>query len=588
MAEERVDRRLAAIFAGDIAGYGRLMGADEEGTLRQLKGHRKELVDPKITEHRGRIVKTTGDGMLVEFVSVVDAVRCAVDIQRGMLERNSNVPTEKSIQFRIGINVGDIIIDGDDIYGDGVNVAARLEALADPGGIMVSRVVHDQVQDKLGFEFDDMGEQAVKNIARPVSVHRVHLTEQAPKSVASTAGKVERTASERPSIAVLPFVNMSGDTEQEYFADGISEDIITGLSKLRWFFVIARNSSFAYKGKTIDVKRAARDLGVRYVLEGSVRKGGNRVRITAQLIDAATGNHIWADRYDGELTDVFALQDDITRKVVAAIEPKLLEAEGIRSQKRSPEDLDAWDMVIQANALFWRLSKADGEAAIAILRRAVERYPDYGPAYSMQAFMLLLSQLTGWTIDESLGRQAVTLVERAAELDDSDPWAHLALGYAALSRRRTDEAVEEFQRALDLNPNFAIAHGYLAMALALDGRSEKAIAHAEQAIHMSPHDPQNAIFNMSIAVAHYLADRYPEAVAFGRKAIQQRTQFTSGHRIYIASLAQAGQIEEAREALARVKELFPEMSIAWIKQYVPYTAGPMNKFLEGMRKAGLE
>jgi len=588
MAEERVDRRLAAIFAGDIAGYGRLMGADEEGTLRQLKGHRKELVDPKITEHRGRIVKTTGDGMLVEFVSVVDAVRCAVDIQRGMLERNNNLPTEKSIQFRIGINVGDIIIDGDDIYGDGVNVAARLEALADPGGIMVSRVVHDQVQDKLGFEFDDMGEQAVKNIARPVSVHRVHLTEQAPKSVASTAGKVERTASERPSIAVLPFVNMSGDTEQEYFADGISEDIITGLSKLRWFFVIARNSSFAYKGKTIDVKRAARDLGVRYVLEGSVRKGGNRVRITAQLIDAATGNHIWADRYDGELTDVFALQDDITRKVVAAIEPKLLEAEGIRSQKRSPEDLDAWDMVIQANALFWRLSKADGEAAIAILRRAVERYPDYGPAYSMQAFMLLLSQLTGWTIDESLGRQAVTLAERAAELDDSDPWAHLALGYAALSRRRTDEAVEEFQRALDLNPNFAIAHGYLAMALALDGRSEKAIAHAEQAIHMSPHDPQNAIFNMSIAVAHYLADRYPEAVAFGRKAIQQRTQFTSGHRIYIASLAQAGQIEEAREALARVKELFPEMSIAWIKQYVPYTAGPMNKFLEGMRKAGLE
>jgi adenylate cyclase len=289
-----------------------------------------------------------------------------------------------------------------------------------------------------------------------------------------------------------------------------------------------------------------------------------------------------------ELTDVFALQDDITRKVVAAIEPKLLEAEGIRSQKRSPEDLDAWDMVIQANALFWRLTKADGEAAIAILRRAVERYPDYGPAYSMQAFMLLLSQLTGWKIDESLGRQAATLAERAAELDDSDPWAHLALGYAALSRRRTDEAVEEFQRALDLNPNFAIAHGYLAMALALDGRSEKAIAHAEQAIHMSPHDPQNAIFNMSIAVAHYLADRYPEAVAFGRKAIQQRTQFTSGHRIYIASLAQAGQIEEAREALARVKELFPEMSIAWIKQYVPYTAGPMNKFLEGMRKAGLE
>src|SRR5262245_27448352 len=288
MPEDRVDRRLAAILAADIAGYSRLMSIDEEGTLRQLKAHRKELVDPKITEHRGRIVKTTGDGMLVEFVSVVDAVRCAVDVQRGMAERTAQLPPEKRIQFRVGINVGDIIIDGDDIYGDDVNVAARLEALADPGGIMVSRVVHDQVQDKLGFQFDDLGEQAVKNIARPVGVHRIHLTEQAAPAK-PTAVTAEHFASDRPSIAVLPFVNMSGDPEQEFFADGISEEIITGLSKLRWFFVIARNSSFAYKGKAVDVKRAARELGVRYILEGSVRKGGNRVRITAQVIDAASG-----------------------------------------------------------------------------------------------------------------------------------------------------------------------------------------------------------------------------------------------------------------------------------------------------------
>src|SRR5262249_50858798 len=323
MAEDRVDRRLAAIFAGDIAGYSQLMGADEEGTLRHLKAHRKELVDPKITEHRGRIVKTTGDGMLVEFVSVVDAVRCAVDIQRGMLERNRDVPPEKRIQFRIGINVGDIIIDGDDIFGDGVNVAARLEAMADPGGVMVSGVVHDQVRDKLSFSFEDMGEQTVKNIARPIGVHRVSLTESAPPATlksATAATKTEPSTANRPSIAVLPFVNMSGDPEQEYFADGISEEIITGLSKLRWLFVIARNSSFAYKGKAVDLKRVSRELGVRYVLEGSVRKGGNRLRITAQLIDVATGNHIWADRYDGELTDVFALQDEITRKAVAAIQ----------------------------------------------------------------------------------------------------------------------------------------------------------------------------------------------------------------------------------------------------------------------------
>ena len=586
MVEERVDRRLAAIFAGDVVGYSRLMGTDEEGTLRQLKTHRKELVDPKITEHRGRIVKTTGDGILVEFVSVVDAVRCAVDIQRGMHERNSDIPAEKRIQFRIGINVGDIIIDGDDIYGDGVNVAARLEALAEPGGILVSRVVHDQVQDKLGFEFDDMGEQAVKNIARPVGVHRVHLTEQVTKSVVS-AGKTDRATSERPSIAVLPFANMSGDPEQEYFADGISEDIITGLSKLRWFFVIARNSSFTYKGKVIDVKRAARELSVRYVLEGSVRKGGNRVRITAQLIDAATGNHVWADRYDGDLTDIFALQDEITRKVVAAIEPKLLEAESIRSQHRSPDDLDAWDLVVQANSLFWRLTKSEGETAIAMLKRAVERYPDYAPAYSMLAFALLASRLFGWTTETQL-KPAAALATRAAELDDSDPWAHLALGFVSHSMRKTDHAVEEYERAINLNPNFAAAHGYLGFTLSLAGRSDQAIMHLENAMRMSSHDPQNAIFNNGLAVAHYLAGQYVEAVGFARKSVQQRDGMMSGHRIYVASLAQAGQIEEARKALERLKELQPDVSIAWIEENVPYPLDNLPKFVEGMRKAGLE
>ncbi len=591
MAEERVDRRLAAIFAGDVAGYSRLMGVDEEGTLRQLKTHRKELIDPKITEHRGRIVKTTGDGVLVEFVSVVDAVRCAVDIQRGMVERNAEVPADRRIEFRVGINVGDIISDSNDIYGDGVNVAARLEALAEPGGIMVSRNVHDQVRDKLSFGFEDMGEQTVKNIARPIGVYHVSLVENAAPiavKVAAAAAKTELSSADRPSIAVLPFANMSGDPEQEYFADGISEDIITGLSKLRWFFVIARNSSFTYKGKAVDVKRVARELGVRYVLEGSVRKGGNRVRITAQLIDAATGNHIWADRYDGDLTDVFALQDEITKKVVAAIEPRLLEAEGIRSQNRSPEDLGAWDMVIQANSLFWRLTKVEGEAAIATLKRAVERYPDYAPAHSMLAFMLLVSGYVGWTVTKPQVKQAATLAARAAELDDSDPWAHLALGYVAFTMRRTDHAVEEFQRALDLNPNFAAAHGYLGLALALDGRSDEAIDHIEQAIRMSPHDPQNAIFYVGLAVAHYLAGRYTEAVNFGRKSLQQRDGMTGGHRIYCASLAQAGQIDEARAALQRLKELQPNISIAWIEQYVPYTPSQMPKFLEGMRKAGLE
>lgn len=591
MDEARVERRLAAILAGDVAGYSQLMGADEEGTLRQLKAHRKELVDPKITEHRGRIVKTTGDGMLVEFVSVVDAVRCAVDIQRGMAERNAEVPADKRIEFRIGINVGDIISDSNDIYGDGVNVAARLEALAEPGGIMVSRTVHDQVRDKLSFGFEDMGEQTVKNITRPIGVHRVSLAESAAPAVvksAAAAAKIERSSADRPSIAVLPFANMSGDPEQEYFADGISEDIITGLSKLRWFFVIARNSSFTYKGKAVDVKRVARELSVRYLLEGSVRKGGNRVRITTQLIDATTGNHIWAERYDGDLTDVFALQDEITKKVVAAIEPKLLEAEGIRSQNRSPDDLGAWDMVIQANSLFWRLTTAETESAIAILKRAVERHPNYAPAQSMLAFVLLISGYLGWVLTESQLQQAAGLAARAEELDPRDPWAHLALGYVAFVRRRTSVAAAEYQRALALNPNFAAAHGYLGWALAFDGQSDQAISHLEEAIRLSPHDPQNAIFNTGLAIAHYLAGRFAEAVEYSRMTLQQRSAFTAGHRIHVASLAQAGQIDEALEALTQLKTMHPDLSVAWIEQNVPYTRSAMAKFIEGMRKAGLQ
>jgi adenylate cyclase len=591
MAGERVDRRLAAILAADIAGYSRLMGVDEEGTLRQLKAHRKELIDPKITEHRGRVVKITGDGMLVEFVSVVDAVRCAVDIQRSMIERNAKVPTESRIEFRVGINVGDIISDENDIYGDGVNVAARLEALAEPGGIMVSRNVHDQVRDKLSFGFEDMGEQIVKNIARPIGVHRISLAESAAPAIAkSTASspKSELSTTDRPSIAVLPFANMSGDPEQEYFADGISEDLITGLSKLRWFFVIARNSSFTYKGKAVDIKRVARELGVRYVLEGSVRKGGNRVRITAQLIDAATNNHIWADRYDGEMADVFELQDEITKKVVSAIEPKLLEAEAMRSQTRSAEDLGAWDLVMHANSLLWKQTKADSEAAIAMLTKATERYPDYSPAHSMLAFALVFRAIPGGVHRSSDMKNAVAIATKAAELDDNDPWAHLALGYVAFLMRRTDHAVEEFQRALEINPNFAAAYGYLGSALAFDGRSDEAIRHAEQALRRSPHDPQNAIFNVGLAAAHYLAGRYPEAIGCARKAVQQRSGWPPAYRIYCASLAQAGQAEEARAALDRLRELQPDISIEWIEGNIPYTPGTMAKFIEGIRKAGLQ
>jgi len=580
MAEARVERRLAAILAADVAGYSRLMGSDEEGTLAALKACRHELIDPKIAEYRGRTVKTTGDGALVEFPSAVDAIRCAIEIQRAMAARNAAIPEDRRVEFRIGINVGDIIIDGGDIYGDGVNIAARVESLSSPGEICLSDNAYQQIKGKLAFDVSDLGEQHLKNIAQPVRVYGVRLD-----------GTPERPAlvlPDKPSIAVLPFQNMSGDPEQEYFADGISEDIITGLSKLRWFFVIARNSSFTYKGKAVDVKRISRELGVRYVLEGSVRKGGNRVRITSQLIDATTGNHLWAERYDGDLIDVFTLQDEITKKVVAAIEPKLLEAEGIRSHSRSSEHLGAWEMVIHANSLFWRLTKSESLAAIATLKQVVERHPEYAPAHSILAFSLLLARQFGWISMEPQVKQAEALAVRAAVLDDNDPWAHLALGLVATARRRTNEAVEEFQRALDLNPNFAAAHGYLGFALVLGGRPDESIDHCEQAIRLSPHDPQNAVFNVHLSAAYYHMGHYVEAAKFGRKAIQQRFGLPNAHRVYAASLAQAGQIEEARAELALLQELHPENSIAWVEQNIPLIPGPMAKLLEGLRKAGMQ
>jgi len=343
-------RRLAAILAADVAGYSRLMGADEEGTLAALKAIRRELSDPKVKEHRGRIVKTTGDGLLIEFASVVDAVRCAVEVQRAMAERNADVPPDRRIEFRMGINLGDIIKDGRDIYGDGVNVAARLEALAELGGICVSRVVRDQVRDKLAFSFEDMGEQQVKNIARPVRVHRVVLRERSGSSepVMGKSAKPSLALPDKPSIAVLPFQNMSGDPEQEYFADGMVEEITTALSRIRWLFVIARNSTFTYKGRAIDVKQVGRELGVRYVLEGSVRKAGSRVRITAQLIEAETGAHLWADRFDGPLENVFEIQDRVAIAVAGVIEPALQAAEIRRSSSRPTDDLTAYDLYLRA------------------------------------------------------------------------------------------------------------------------------------------------------------------------------------------------------------------------------------------------
>jgi TolB-like protein/class 3 adenylate cyclase len=423
LSEERVERRLTAILAADVVGYSRLMGADEEGTLAALKAIRRELVDPRIVEHRGRIVKTTGDGLLVEFASVVDAVRCAVEIQQAMPERNTGLGANNRIELRIGINLGDVIVEGDDLYGDGVNIAARVEALADAGGILVSNTVHDHVRDRLPFVFEDLGEQEVKNIARPVRVYRVRDVGAAAKSPSAPAPPA-LPLPDKPSIAVLPFANMSGDPEQEYFADGMVEEIITALSRIRWLFVIARNSSFTYKGKAVDVKQVARELGVRYMLEGSVRKAGNRVRITGQLIDTTTGAHIWADRFDGTFDDIFELQDQVASGVVGVIEPKLRQSEIERASRKPTASLDAYDLYLRALALRDQHTDESVREAIALLKRALAIDPSYAPA----------AALIGWSRihQASHGRIPISQAERA----EAVTLARHALGRGKKTRTR--------------------------------------------------------------------------------------------------------------------------------------------------------
>jgi TolB-like protein/class 3 adenylate cyclase/cytochrome c-type biogenesis protein CcmH/NrfG len=480
-------RRLAAILAVDVVGYSRLMGEDEEGTLTALKAIRRDLSDPKIKEHRGRIVKTTGDGLLVEFASVVDAVRCAVDVQREMALRNTAIPAERRIEFRMGINLGDIIIDGRDIFGDGVNVAARLEALAEPGGICVSRVVRDQVRDKLDFAFEDRGEQQVKNIARPVRVFDVRTALENPTMAPDQPAAAPLPPSERPSIAVLPFQNLSVDPEQEYFADGIVEDIITALSRNRAFFVISRNTTFTYKGSAIDVARVARELGVRYVLEGSVRRAANRVRITAQLIDAANGRHLWADRYDRDLADVFAVQDEIAQTIAGELAPGIISAEMQQARRKDPSQLDAWDRTMRAHWHIRRFTREDLAEARRLLEQAIELDPTNAMALGDLSFAYHFEACFGW--DEDVAQtyaRAGEAAQRALAIDDGDAHAHSALAIYDLFQGRHEEALRRLRRALDLDPNSAFVRGYLGVSYGFAGDYEAALPALDEAIRLRP------------------------------------------------------------------------------------------------------
>ena len=590
MSEDRVERRLAAIVAADVAGYSQLMGQDEEGTLGALKAHRKEMVDPKIIEHRGRIVKTTGDGMLVEFVSVIDAVRCAVDVQRGMVERNAEVSTDKRIRFRIGINVGDIISDGGDIFGDGVNVAARLEGLAEPGGICVSRIVHDQVRDKLSFSFEDLGEQSVKNIARPIGVHRMVIPEHAAARSGVLSAPSNIRTGDRPSIAVLPFTNMSGDPEQEYFADGIVEEIITALSHFRWLSVIARNSSFIYKGKNVDVKQVGRELSARYVLEGSVRKSGDRVRITGQMIDASTGIHLWADRFDGPLQDIFDLQDRVTAKVIGEIAPRLEQVEIERAKRKQTENLDAYDYYLRALASLHEWTNESNVEALRLFYHAIELDPGFASAYGLAAMCFTWRKVNGWITDPAQEvAEAERLGRRAVELGPDDAVALSGGGYALVfvAHDLSDGPIF-IERALALNPNLAWALFSSGWTKAFLGDPEGAITQLTLAMQLSPLDPHGFRARGGMAFAHFLAGRYEEAITWAEAALRQRPTYLASIRELAAANALAGRLSEAQKAMARLRQLDPTRRVSTVKDWVPLRRpDDLERLQEGLRKAGL-
>jgi len=547
-------RRLAAILAADVAGYSRLIGADEGGTLERLRALRRELVDPKITECKGRLVKTTGDGLLVEFASVVDALRCAVDVQREMARRNTGVPPDNRIEFRIGINVGDIVVEDGDIFGDGVNVAARLEALAEPGGICVSARVQEDATGRLDLDFEDIGQQQLKNIARPVRAYRVATSARG----AITRHDADPPLPDKPSIAVLPFQNISGDPEQEYFADGMVEEIITALSRIRWLFVIARNSSFTYKGRAIDVKQVGRELGVRYVLEGSVRRAGGRVRITAQLIDAASGAHLWADRFDGSLEDVFELQDRVAVNVAGVIEPTLQAAEIRRAANRPTSDPTAYDLYLRAVPLWASHEKEPIIQALGLLGRAIERDLHYGSALGLAALCHQLLATSDWTNDtEAHRREGIDLARRALRCapDDPDVLANAAVVLGSLGED-IDVAIGSIERSLALNPSFARGWVWSARLRNFAGQPDLAIEHFKTSLRLSPRDRMGT-FSLPLGTAYFLKHQFAEAAATLLASLEQAPSLPVGYQLLASSYAHMGRLDEARQVVKRLRAITP-------------------------------
>jgi adenylate cyclase len=586
MDRPETERRLAAILSADVAGYSRLMAEDEAGTLRALE-RRREVIGERVRRHGGRVVDAVGDNLLAEFPSVVQAVECGAAIQTALAEEDAPLPEERRMRFRIGINLGDVLIADDRIYGDGVNVAARLEQLAEEGGVAISGSAFDQIEGKLDLDFEPAGEHEVKNLPRPVRVYRLRAGEApAARALSSTVPGF----SGRPAIAVLPFDNLSADPDREFFADGISEDLITRLSLWRNFPVIARNSSFVYKGRSVDLKRVGRELGARYVVEGSVRRAGTRVRISAQLIDAESGHHVWAERYDRELADVFALQDEISEAIVGAMHPELLRFESERTVRREPASLDAWECAQRARWHFDRHMREDNDAAAELFERAAELDPHLAVAWAGIAMARYWTIHFQWTdAPERLTAEMLSAARRAVALDDKDPMGYVALGTAYSLTGRRDEMLAAFERAVQLDPSFIPALFQLGLFLALTRRPDEAIERLERALRLSPKDPQRPEFLYAMAVAHFGAARYEEAADWATRSLRLRSDHPSTHRYLAASYAHLGRIDEARAALGQVLKLVPDFSLAEFRRiYASADPDLTERLFDGLRRAGLE
>jgi adenylate cyclase len=585
------NRKLAAILAADVVGYSRLASADEDRTLARLRALRSDLIDPTVAVHNGRVIKRTGDGALVEFRSVVDAVRCAIEVQNGMVERNAGVPQDRRIEFRIGIHLGDVVEESDgDLMGDGVNIASRLEGVAAPGAICLSEDAYRQVKARLDLSVNDLGSTQLKNIAEPIRVYSLQVGTAGAKAAATSESSASQPATAAPpklSIAVLPFANMSGDPEQDYFADGISEDIITALSKLSQLFVIARNSSFTFKGKNVHVQEVGAKLGVRHVLEGSVRKSGNRVRITAQLIDASSGGHLWAERFDRDLTDIFAVQDDVTQHIVGALALNLTEGDRQRVAPEHTRNAEAYECFLRGRELWHRLTKETNVAARDLLLRAVELDSDFASAHAFLALTHGLDYVNGWSASPSVSiEQAEEVATRAVALDDSDPWAHWVLSIVNLHLRRHDLATREAERTIALAPNLAEGHETLGNVLLYSGRPEEALACFGRAMALNPYYPDRFLHFQAQALFHL--GRYEEAVASLKRRLVRNPGTDVSRVLLAASHGHLGRFDEAREQWQEVFRVNPEYSLEHRRKVLPYkNPSDFELVVAGLRKAAL-